>query len=198
MSAPDANASAVTAILPLFPLRTVLYPGGLLPLRIFEPRYVDMVGRCMRTGACFGVIHIVSGDEVGPVAGLARIGTSARIVDFETLPDGLLGLLCRGEQRFMLRAQRTQADGLHVGEVAWLPADARALPEAHARLAEVLRRVLPDTGKLHEFLQPAYESAEWVSCRLAELMPLERRVRQRLLEMDDAVERLELLAPLIK
>lgn len=197
MDEPGAAASGVSALLPLFPLRTVLFPGGLLPLRIFEPRYVDMVRRCMRNGTCFGVIHITAGHEVGPVSGLARIGTSARIVDFETTPDGLLGLLCRGEQRFELHQHRTQADGLHVGEVEWLPADERPLPPAHARLAEVLRRVLPDTGKLHEFLVPGHDRAEWVGCRLAELMPLDGRARQRLLEMDDAIERLEALAPLI-
>jgi uncharacterized protein len=198
MSPPDARTAAVPAILPLFPLRAVLFPGGLLPLRIFEPRYVDMVGRCMRGGSCFGVIHITAGGEVGPLAGLARVGTAARIVDFETLPDGLLGLLCRGEQRFVLRSRRTQADGLHVGELEWLPADESPLPKVHAGLAEVLQRVLPESGKLHEFLQPAYQRAEWVGCRLAELMPLSTTARQRLLELDDAVERLDTLALLIK
>jgi Lon protease-like protein len=128
---------------------------------------------------------------------MARIGTSARIIDFETLPDGLLGLHCRGEQRYRLHAHRTQPDGLHVGEVAWLPADERGLPEAHAHLAEVLRRVLPSSGRLHDLLQPAYDRAEWVGCRLAELMPLDSGVRQRLLELDDAFERLDTLAPLI-
>ena len=79
--------------LPLFPLRTVLFPGGLLPLRIFETRYVDMVGRCMRESAEFGVLLIRSESEgeTGPVSELATIGTSARIVDFHALPDGLLG-----------------------------------------------------------------------------------------------------------
>src|SRR5258706_11142085 len=130
MNAPDATASA-TAILPLFPLRTVLFPGGLLPLRIFEPRYIDMVGRCMRTESCFGVVHITAGGEVGTVSGLASVGTNPRIVDFERRPDGLLGLLCRGERRFVLRTRSTQDDGLHVGRVEWLPPDERALPAAH-------------------------------------------------------------------
>jgi len=87
--------------LPLFPLRTVLFPGGLLPLRIFEPRYVDMVGRCMREGGEFGVLLITDevGAETGPVASLAEIGTTARVVDFHALPDGLLGLMCRGARR---------------------------------------------------------------------------------------------------
>jgi Lon protease-like protein len=197
MEIPDAAAST-TAILPLFPLRAVLFPGGLLPLRVFEPRYLDMVGRCMRTDSCFGVVHITDGDEVGPVSGLSGVGTSARIVDFERRPDGLLGLLCRGEQRFVLRTHTTQADGLHLGGVAWLPQDARELPAAHTHLAEVLRKVLPAHGKLQEYLQPDYHSAEWVSCRFAELMPLDAASRQRLLETDDALHRLDILAPLVK
>ena len=197
MSGPDAGASA-TAILPLFPLRTVLFPGGLLPLRIFEPRYLDMIGRCMRNGSCFGVILITAGAEVGAVGGLARIGTSARIVDFERRPEGLLGVLCRGEQRFALRTRSTQADGLHVGGVEWLPVDAQPLPAEHARLAEVLRRVMGEHGQWRQFLQEDYASAEWVGCRLAELVPMSHASRQRLLDLDDAVQRVEILAPLVK
>jgi ATP-dependent Lon protease len=98
--------------IPLFPLRTVLFPGGLLPLRIFEARYVDMVGRCMRHGEIFGVVLLENGAETaGPVA-TASIGTTARIVDFQALPDGLLGLLCRGERRFRIIERRVRSDRL--------------------------------------------------------------------------------------
>src|SRR3954451_7087360 len=99
-SSPPARVGG--AQLSLFPLNTVLFPGGPLPLRIFEPRYVDMVRKCMREGAPFGVLLIRSGQEVGEVSSAASIGTSARIVDFHQMPDGLLGLICTGEQKFRL------------------------------------------------------------------------------------------------
>ena len=110
----------------LFPLRTVLFPGGLLPLRIFEARYLDLVGRCMRHAEVFGVVLLASGTETaGPVT-IAPVGTSARIVDFQTLPDGLLGLLCRGEQRFRVLTRGTQSDGLHRASVEWFAGSRRA------------------------------------------------------------------------
>jgi Lon protease-like protein len=185
--------------LPLFPLRTVLFPGGLLPLRIFEPRYVDMIGRCMREGNSFGVIMIREGAEVGGLTELAAVGCSARIIDFEKLPDGLLGLLCRGEQRFKLLARRTQDDGLHVGEIEWRAAPAATPLSAHHQpLASVLRRVIPKLGKLTAHLQPDYDDAEWVSNRFAEFLPLDNTARQRLLETDDPLERLLAITPMVK
>ncbi len=191
--------SAQVVTLPLFPLRTVLFPGGLLPLRIFEPRYVDMVSRCMREGGSFGVVLIGAGAEVGAVASLVAVGCSARIIDFEKLPDGLLGLLCRGERRFRLLKHSIQADGLHVGEVEWYPpAPVIPLAAAHQPLVAILRRVIPELGKLTAHMTPDYDNADWVSNRFAELLPLDTEVRQRLLEMDDPSERLFAIAPMIK
>lgn len=184
--------------LPLFPLRTVLFPGGLLPLRIFEPRYVDMVGRCMREGQEFGVLLIAAGDETGAISELAAIGTTANIVDFNALPDGLLGLMCRGSRRFSLSAHRVQSDGLHLGEVQWLAQPApSALESAHRPLARVLRRVLQELGDTARHLDADFDDAGWVSNRLAEFLPLERGAQQALLEIDDPQERMRRLAPLI-
>ena len=185
--------------LALFPLRTVLFPGGLLPLRIFETRYVDMVGRCMRETSEFGVVLIVSGGETGAVSRLATIGTSAAIVDFNGLPDGLLGLMCRGSRRFQLNSSRTQSDGLNVGEVEWLsPSTPSALEPQHRPLADVLRRVLQELGDTARHLQTDFDDAGWVSNRLAEFLPLERSAQQELLEIDDPQERMRCLAPLIE
>jgi Lon protease-like protein len=185
--------------IPLFPLRTVLFPGGLLPLRIFETRYVDMVGRCMREGGEFGVLLIESGAEAGSPGRLAEVGTSARIIDFSKLPDGLLGLMCRGARRFRLLARRTQADGLNLGEIEWLaPTPASPLESRHQPLVRILQRVLPELGEMGQHLEPEYENAGWVADRLTELLPLERGAQQRLLEIDDPQERLRLLAPLIE
>jgi Lon protease-like protein len=186
------------AELPLFPLHTVLFPGGLLPLRVFEPRYLDMVGRCMRESAEFGVVLIVSGEEAGAVAELAAIGTSARIVDFNSLPDGLLGLMCRGSRRFRLRGHRIQSDGLLIGAVDWLAeAPPSALAIEHEPLAQLLRRVLEELGDTARHLDADFDDAEWVSNRLAEFLPLERPVQQSLLELADPQERMRRLAPLI-
>lgn len=186
--------------LPLFPLHTVLFPGGLLPLRVFEPRYVDMVSRCMREDGEFGVLLIEGGGDTGPLTGrLARVGTSARVVDFNALPDGLLGLMCRGARRFRLHQRRTQTDGLHVGTVEWLAAPAPSpLEPQHRPLARLLRRVLQELGATARHLEADFDDAGWVSNRLTELLPLERSSQQELLELDDPQERMRRLAPLIE
>ncbi len=185
--------------LALFPLRTVLFPGGLLPLRIFEPRYVDMVGRCMSEGGEFGVVLITRGDESGAIDAVADVGTSARIVDFNTLPDGLLGLMCRGARRFRLNSRRQQSDGLHLGTIEWIAeAPPSALAAEHRPVARVLQRVLQELGVTGQLLEMKLDDACWVADRLAELLPLERAMQQELLELDDPQERMRRLAPLIE
>jgi Lon protease-like protein len=183
----------------LFPLNTVLFPGGLLPLRIFETRYVDMVGGCMRQGEVFGVVLIVEGNETSSAVGIAEVGTSARIIDFQTEADGLLGLLCRGERRFRVTQRRQQDDGLHRASVEWLQdAPLTPLEPRFEPLASVLRKVISRLANFGRFIEPNYEDACWVSHRLAELLPLEPPWQQRLLEIDDPNVRLGLLAPLIE
>jgi Lon protease-like protein len=182
----------------LFPLSTVLFPGGLLPLRIFETRYVDMVGGCMRQQGVFGVVLILDGNDTSSVVSIAEVGTSARIVDFQTQPDGLLGLLCRGERRFRVGQRRQQADGLNRATVEWIDeVPATPLDPQFAPLVSVLRKVMARLERIGRFIEPNYEDASWVSHRLAELLPLEPPWQQRLLEIDDPNVRLGLLAPMI-
>ena len=164
------------AELPLFPLNTVLFPGGLLPLRIFEPRYLDMVGRCMREGADFGVVLITSGEEAGPVAAMAAVGTGARVVDFSQLPDGLLGVMCRGSRRFRLAApsravRRTASSARSSG---WRSRARWRSRRNTGRWRVVLRRVLAELGDTARHLDADFDDADWVSNRLAEFLPLER------------------------
>ncbi len=189
-----------TALL-LFPLNTVLFPQGPLPLRIFETRYVDMVKRCMRESSCFGVVLVQGGSEVGQVPEFADLGTTARIVDFNLLPDGLLGITCRGERRFRVLRRWRAADGLNVGAVEWIDKAAPAVvdvPPEYRHLADLLRRVLPELGDVYAGLEPRYDDADWVGSRLIEILPLALGEKQSCLELDDPLERLALIAPLIR
>ncbi len=185
---------------PLFPLGTVLFPGGPLSLRIFEPRYVDMVGRCMKDGTGFIVVLIVEGREAGGGAlTTAAVGTEARIVDFHRLEDGLLGLTCIGGERVRVVRAWRQDDGLNLAEVAPLAPDAAvAVPGDCAHLPAALRRLYPELGAAYARVAPHFDDAAWVGNRLAELAPLEPAVKQGLLELEDPLERLRSLAPLIR
>lgn len=190
---------SVPAEIALFPLGTVLFPGGLLPLRIFETRYVDMVSRCMRQNETFGVVLINAGSETSSQVETAAMGTSARIIDFQTLEDGLLGLLCRGETRFQIGQRNQRSDGLNLAEVEWMPDPTGiAIDPKYDTLVQVLREALSRLSNLSQFIELHYDDATWVSYRLAELMPLPVNLQQKLLQIQDPNERLELLAPLIE
>lgn len=187
-----------TAELPLFPLNIVLFPGGPLPLRIFETRYTDMVRRCLRAGSCFGVVQIVAGEEAGEVAKTADVGTSARIVDFTRLPDGLLGITCHGERKFRLLRRWRAHDGLNVGEVEWILAEAAApVPDRFGFLVDLLRAALPQLGDLYEPLPRHFDDASWVGARIAEILPISLPDKQACLELEGSA-RLARLAPLIR
>jgi uncharacterized protein len=184
----------MSTIIPLFPLSTVLFPDGPLRLRIFEPRYVDMIGRCLREDTGFGIALIVEGREAGGLARTVEVGTTARIVDFEQLKDGLLGITARGERRFDINSVSRQSDGLNIADVRWRAAEPQvAVPEQHAILAELLKQALAQVGAIYGATTPRYEDASWVGMRLAEILPLPMPERQRCLEMLDALERLDFL-----
>ena len=182
--------------LPLFPLHTVLVPGAVLDLRIFERRYLDMLRDCGRNGGGFGVCLILEGDEAGKPATPAAFGTEALIEDFDTTPDGLLSLRVRGHRRFHALRTRVRDTGLIVAELESREDDAaspRLRPE-HALLAELLRRMLEQVGGAHAEPAPAlFEDAAWVGWRLAELLPLSMPQRQSLLQLDDPHARLQQL-----
>ena len=151
---------------PLFPLKTVLLPGGLVPLRIFEARYLDMVGRCLKSEQRFGVLMIVEGSEVGR-AQTASIGTLAEIVDWHQEADGLLGIVVAGRERFRLIETSMLDDGLYVGRIEVLREPPRCgLPPRHAHLAKLLKQVLTRLG-VQRRSDEDYEDASWVGYRLA-------------------------------
>lgn len=157
-----------------------------------------MVGRCTRGDEVFGVVRVENGSDTDRQVVTASIGTSARIVDFQTLEDGLLGILCHGERRFRIHGRSQRPDGLNCAEVEWLEDAGRVcVPERLEPLVPLLREALGQLKTIGRFLEPDYEDACWVGYRIAELLPLDQKLLQRLLESDDPVARLELLAPLL-
>jgi Lon protease-like protein len=189
---------ADNSVIPLFPLHTVLFPGGPLPLRIFETRYTDMVRRCMREQLPFGVLMIQEGEEAGEVATTAAVGCSARIADFGTLEDGLLGISCIGERRFRVLKVWREGDGLNMGEVEWFdPGIPVALPAEYTRLAQTVRRALAELEEIYTHVDRHFEDADWVGNRLAELLPIGLADKQELLELEDPLARLDALLSIV-
>jgi uncharacterized protein len=180
--------------LPLFPLGTVLFPGGVLPLRIFETRYIDMVRRCLRTDSGFGICAIREGREVGAAAEVYPVGTRAVIADWEGRPDGLLGITVRGEERFRILRSWVQPDQLLMAEVEPLPEpDAVAMPEEFLDLAALLDNLLTELGQPYAGLPRDSGNATWVGARLAELLPVSLEAKQQMLESEDPLSRLFML-----
>ena len=182
---------------PLFPLRTVLFPGGPLPLRIFESRYIDMISQCMKSDSPFGVLLLREGEEAG-LATTHEVGTLATITDWYQGSDGLLGVTAVGGSRFHLLSGRQQANGLNIGEIDVIPPEpAMALPDEYASLRKILEGVLDDLGRLYESLERRFDDAVWVSYRLAEILPIELEEKQQFLESGDTLARLKLINELL-
>jgi Lon protease-like protein len=197
MAARDSGLMSPLSEIPLFPLKTVLFPSGPLPLRIFEARYVDMVKRCLREQQGFGVVLIREGDETG-AAEFHEVGTIARIVDFHAMPDGLLGLMTRGEQRFRVQSHARQRDGLNVGQVNLCEIEVPQPLAAEFRpLAELLEKLWPELGESYAGIEQRFDDADWVGFRLAEVLPLTQPSRQFCLELENAEERLKLLSGVV-
>lgn len=172
--------------IPIFPLTTVLYPAGRLPLRIFEPRYVEMTKVCLRDQSPFGVTLIRAGYEVGQPAIPCDWGCTARIAEWDMPVPSQFRLLARGESRFRIRRRWTEADGLIRAEVELAePPDPLALPERYRLLGQLLERLIRELGA-ENFPQPArLADAAWVAYRLCELLPVAPERKQQLLEESD-------------
>ena len=183
---------------PLFPLPTVLFPEGPLPLRVFEPRYVDMVGRCMREDEPFGVIRIQDNSE-GEDPKLCRIGTLAIIADWFRSDGGLLGILAIGSLRFQLHTTAVQPDGLRTGDIEELPPEPQVpLPPEFISMSTALQHLIEKLDRLYQGIERRFDDASWVSLRLAEILPIGVEQKQHCLELEDPVERLRYLRPLVR
>lgn len=184
--------------IPIFPLNTVLFPGGILPLRIFETRYMDMTRDCMKQGSEFGVSLIREGREVGTPAMPMIIGCTAGIIDWDMEQLGVLNIRTEGRRRFRLLSSAPNSQGLLIGDVEFLADDPGApVPVEHAECVKILRSIVAKHGA--EVLpQPhRFDDSAWVSYRLSEIMPMPSAGKQKLLEVDDHVDRLEILQRLI-
>lgn len=187
-----------TRTIPIFPLNTVLYPGGALPLRIFEPRYLDMVGACLRNDTGFGVCLISDGDETGDAARHFEYGTLGKISYWQQLPEGLLGITLRGEQRFRILSTKVQANQLTLAEVELVPHEATIeLPTRFGILTEMVREMLEEMGHPYTTLPKHYDDASWVGYRLAELLPISHVQKQYFLQLEDPIDRLERLSSIL-
>jgi Lon protease-like protein len=205
----------------LFPLSTVLFPQGVLPLRVFEARYLDMVRDCMREGTLFGVCLITDprASEVSRTTALADVGCLARIDAWDMKQLGLLHIRAVGQQRFRRLALESQADGLLLGEVELIdPDDDVPVPAEHRPCVDLLSRILDDLRTQQEersrsadaaeasdalsrlpFAEPFHlESSAWVSNRLCEVLPVPLKAKQRLMELTDAPTRLQIVHTYLK
>jgi Lon protease-like protein len=178
-------------------LNTVLFPGGPLPLRIFESRYIDMVSHCMKTDTPFGVLLIREGEEAGR-ASTYDVGTLARISDFYQGSDGLLGVTALGEQRFRLLSSERQGDGLNIGEVELIDNETPLpLPGEFQALPQILANVMADLGRLYDEQGRKFDDAVWVTYRLLEILPIDLAQKQLSLESSDTMKRLQLVGKLL-
>jgi Lon protease-like protein len=176
----------------------VLFPGGRLPLRIFEQRYMEMAKACLKAQSAFGVCLIREGKEVGAPATPNDVGTLARIATWDMPQLGVLHITARGERRFRILERRVQADGLSLAGIEFLPEEAdSALPQSLSACAKLLERVIEQHPGLFE-TPHRLDSCSWVSSRLAEILPLPLEAKQALLELDDARTRLERLHALVR
>ena len=190
--------------LPLFPLSAVLFPRGKLPLRIFEPRYIDLIKRCMREDAGFGILYLESGSEVASnsvnrSALFSKVGTEVKIIDFDQIEGNLLGILVEGCRRFQVGSSWEEADHLVVGEVEYLDEEPYyELGEREDSLVGLLKDLVrhPMVQKLN--LELDYSNGVDVSYRLAELLPIDPAIKQSLLELGDTRARLSNLSDLVK
>lgn len=180
--------------LPIFPLHTVLFPGGMLPLKIFEQRYMEMAKDCLKREAPFGVCLIAAGAEVGAPAAPCAVGSTARIADWD-MPDlGVLHVNARGERRFRIHNHDADRSGLIHASVEWIePEPACPVPESLQPLLPLLRAMVADVGARRVPAPHAFDDAVWVGYRYCELLSVPLAARQQLLELRDSLSRLQII-----
>jgi hypothetical protein len=184
--------------IPLFPLDAVLFPGGALPLRIFEPRYLDMISNCMKTEGKIGVVLIQDGKEAGIAAKVHDIGTISFISYWHKRNDGMLGITLTGEQRFKVLSTEIKTNQLTIAEVELLPSFDASIEEHEAEsFINMLKQIIVQLEPPYTTMTKYYDDLSWVSARLIELLPLRLKDKQTMLAMDNLDERMNYLQPLL-
>ncbi len=185
--------------IPIFPLDTVLFPDGLLPLRIFEMRYIDMIKACMKDGSPFGVCLIQADAEAGMPAAPCRVGTLAIIADWNMTQLGILNITAKGTRRFLIESIDTREDGLLVADVTMIAAESSyTVSEKYALCTTVFDTILHQVGE-DRFSRPMHpELMPWLGYRLAESLPIKVAAKQDLLEMNDSEMRLRILLAFLR
>ncbi|MEJ5991038.1 LON peptidase substrate-binding domain-containing protein [Ramlibacter sp. PS3R-8] len=205
---PTVPAALTLQSLPLFPLTAVLFPDGLLSLRVFEVRYLDMISKCRKTGAPFGVVSLTQGNEVrqpGGTEAFSQVGTLATIHDFESPQPGLMLVRATGTQRFRITASDQLKHGLWVADVVRVPADMvvpvpddlRPTADALQRLIQSLQLQADQPGPMPLMPPWKLDDCGWVANRWCELLPLPVALKQRLMELDNPLVRLELVSDVL-
>ena len=182
-----------TLRIPLFPLNTVLFPGGILPLKIFEQRYLDMTAACLKEGSAFGVCLIDSGAEIGEAALPHLVGTLANITNCDMEQLGILQIDALGGRRFRIIDHEVGASKLLEATVELLTEQEAPMPQNRERLLPLLQRVVSDLGPERMPPPHRYDDASWVGYRISEVLPIQNLAKQKLLELDDPLARLEIL-----
>lgn len=201
--------------LPLFPLNTVVFPGGRLPLRIFEQRYLDMVKQAIADNTPFGICAPLWGTPEGtpplrggPSAAIHEgtgtgtphaVGTRVRVTDWDMPETGILHIDTQAEERFVIRSTDTEPGGLIVGSVEAVSSEATtAVPDELELAVEILRHIVSEYGDTHFPAPHEFDNAVWVGYRLSEVLPLKLSIKQSLLEMNDSVMRVRILTEFLK
>jgi Lon protease-like protein len=184
--------------LPIFPLNSIVLPGGRIPLQLFEPRYIDMLTRCLKEDRGFVVVLLRDGLETSSTAAFYETGTYVRLVDFQQLDNGLLGITVEGESKVRVTRSWRAPDGLNLGDVEiFSPEPVFAVPDSLAELPVVLKALLKHPVINEMGMKVNFEDARDVGWRLTELLPLDTQEKQKLLELQDPIERLERLHALL-
>lgn len=204
--------------LPLFPLGAVLFPGGVLPLRIFEVRYLDMIGKCHKAGAPFGIVSLTEGSEVRRPAGsgapsgdgfareaFSAVGTLATITEFSIPQPGLMIIRCTGAQRFEVTRREKLKHGLWIADVTRLeddqpvevPADLQVTANALGKLIKSLQERELTPAQMPLLAPYRLNDCGWVANRWCELLPMPLELKQRLMQLDNPLMRLELVSDIL-
>ncbi len=189
----------MTYSLPLFPLQTVLFPGGRLPLKIFEQRYLGLIKDCLANDTPFGICALRAGQEVGEPATPFEVGTQARIIQWDMPQPGIFHVLVEGEERYVARQWRPQHNGLIVADVDdFTPEQPVAVTDDLRLAVDVLSEIIEDAGERHFGPERHLDDAVWVGFRLAEVLPFKLSIKQNLLEMNDSLTRLRIMAEVLR